>query len=110
MAEKAKLSLNAPVTFRATVAIPVAGSKPIDVEFEFRHRTKSQLTAWISERAGAPDIDSFLDMVVAWPGLTDEFNRENVDRLLETHAGAATATYIRYIDELTGAQRLRSIG
>ena len=38
-------------------------------------------------------------MVVGWE-LTDEFNKDNVELLLENHIGVALATYKVYIDQL----------
>lgn len=99
----AKLSLKAAPTFKAKVGIPVAGGKAEPVEFTFKHRTKSALDEFIQSRTDKTDVDSLLDMVEAWD-LADEFNRENVELLLENYAGAAVAAYRVYIDELIQAK------
>lgn len=100
----AKLKLVANPTFRASVGIPLAGGDPVAVEMEFKHRTKTQLDEWIKSRDDKPDIDSFMDMVVAWPGLDDPFTRENVETLLENYIGTALASYRVYVEELVGAR------
>ncbi len=95
----ARLALNAAPTFTAKVGIPVAGAEPVPVAFTFRHRTRSALDEFIKTRADKADTDTFLDMVIGWD-LEDEFNRENVERLLENYIGTALAAYRVYVDEL----------
>lgn len=95
----ARLALNAAPTFQAKVGIPVAGGDPVPVVFTFRHRTRTQLDEFIKSRAEVQDIDTFMEMVVGWD-LEDEFNRENVERLLENYIGTALATYRVYVDQL----------
>lgn len=99
----AKLKLIAEPTFRAKVGIPTAGGEAIDVEMTFKHRTKTQLDEFVNSRADKPDSESFMEMVTGWE-LPDEFNRENVDLLLENYIGAALATYRVYIDQLVQAK------
>lgn len=99
----AKLKLIANPTFRAKVAIPVAGGEPVEVEFVFRHRTKTDLDAWIAARTDKSDPDSFMEMVESW-GLDDPYTRENVEALLENYIGTALATYRVYIDQLVQAK------
>jgi hypothetical protein len=103
----AKLKLTANPTFKAKVGIPVAGEKPVEVEMEFKHRTKSALNEFIETRAGKTDLESFLDMVVGWE-LTDEFNNDSVETLLENYAGAGLATFETYINQLVQARTKNS--
>ena len=100
----AKLKLTSDPTFKALVQIPIAGGEPVPIEMEFRHRTKTALDEWIKSREGKSDVDSFLDMIVSWPGLEDEFNKANVELLLENRIGTALATYRTYVEELVGAR------
>jgi Phage tail assembly chaperone len=99
-----KLKLVADPTFKSTVPIPVAGAAPVEIEFEFRHRTKSALKEWVESRTNRSDLDSFLDMVTAWPGLEDEFNRANAELLLENYGGTSVATFRVYIEQLVQAK------
>jgi hypothetical protein len=98
-----KLKLNAAPTFRAVVAIPVAGESAIPVEMTFKHRTKKALSEFANSRAEKTDAETFLDMVVDWD-LEDEFTPAHADVLLENYIGAALATYRTYIDELVQAK------
>jgi hypothetical protein len=96
----AKLSLKASPSFTARVEIPVAGGKSIPVNFNFKHRTKTQLAEWVQARSGKTDDESFLDMVEGWD-LEDEFSPENISFLLENYIGSALAVYHAYLEELT---------
>lgn len=95
----AKIQLKANPTFKAKVPVPVAGGDPVDVEMEFKHRTKTQLEEFTNSREGKTDAETFLEMVVGWE-LDDALTTENVDLLLEHRMGAGLATYKKYIDEL----------
>lgn len=95
----AKFALKADPTFVAPVDFPVAGGESVAVKITFKHRTKTALEEFIEKRAGREDADMFVDMVVGWD-LDDEFNRGNVETLLENRMGVAVAVYRAYIDEL----------
>jgi len=95
-----KLTLVAEPTFKAKVAIPVAGlSGPVEIIFEFKHRTKSDLAKWMEGAKDRLDIDSVMGTVVGW-GFDDEFSRDNVQLLLENHHGASRAIASKYLSEL----------
>lgn len=98
-----KLKLIADPTFKSDVGIPVAGAEPVDVAFTFKHRTKDALDEFVASRAGKTDVESFMDMVVAWD-FEDEFNKESVALLLQNRIGVALATYRKYVDELVSAK------
>lgn len=104
----AKLKLVANPTFKANVGIPVAGGEPVQVEFTFKHRTKTELETWIKSRADKSDVDSFLEMVVGWE-LEEAFGRESVELLLENYIGSALATYLVYVDQLLQAKIKNSV-
>ncbi len=95
----AKIQQKADPTFKVKVPFPVAGGPAVDVELEFRHRTKKQLEEFAETRKGKTDAETFLEMVVGWE-LDDELNAENVSLLLEHRMGAGLAAYTKYIDEL----------
>lgn len=100
----AKLTLKAAPTFRAKVGIPVPGGSPVQVEFVFKHRTKSEVDKFMNSRAGVSDLDSIMDIIEGWD-LAEPFDREGVELLLENYAGAALALYVAYVDELLQAKR-----
>ena len=99
----AKLALVANPTFKAKVPIPVAGGVAVEVEFTFKHRTKTALDEFIKSRADKSDAESFMAMVEGWE-LEDAFNAENVEVLLQNYIGTALATYRVYVDQLVQAK------
>lgn len=99
----AKLKLNPEPTFKAKVGIPVPGSRPAEVLFTFKHRTRDEVIAWVEGSRDATDVDSVLDVVVGWE-LEDEFNRENVERLCNNYPGSGLVIISTYLDELRGAR------
>jgi len=94
-----RLKLVADPKFRAKVAIPLAGGDPVEVEFVFKHRTRTALKEFIESRAGVSDIDTLFEIACGWE-LEDEFSKENLNTLLENYAGSALAIYQTYRDEL----------
>lgn len=99
----AKLKLNPEPTFKAKVGIPVPGSRPAEVLFTFKHRTRDEVIAWVEGSRDATDVESVLDVVVGWE-LEDEFNRENVERLCNNYPGSGLVIISAYLDELRGAR------
>lgn len=99
----AKLSLSAAPTFVAKVGIPVAGAEPAMVELTFRHRTRSALSAWLEQGKDRADVDAILDLASGWD-LPDEFNRDNVETLVQNYIGAPAVLVDFYIKELTKAK------
>jgi hypothetical protein len=99
----AKLQLKAEPTFQASVGIPVAGGEAVPVLLTFKHRTRTELDAFIKSRPKKSDAESFMDMVQGWD-LEDEFTEANVKTLLENYIGAALATFHAYIDQLVQAK------
>ena len=96
-----RLSLTPAPTFKATARVPVPGGEPADIVCTFRHRSRSELTELFDGKP--PDGDYLMAILVGWD-LDDEFNRENVDRLIEMHHGAPTAISEVYLTELTGGR------
>ena len=99
----AKLKLNPEPTFKAKVGIPVPGSRPAEVLFTFKHRTRDEVLAWVEGSHDATDVESVLDVVVGWE-LEDEFNRDNVERLCNNYPGSGLVIVSAYLDELRGAR------
>ena len=100
----AKIKLEADPTFKAQVAIPVPGSEsPALVEFTFKHRTRTEVLAWLDAAKDADDVQSVMDCVAAWE-MDDALTAENVKRLCENYMGAGNAIVATYLNELRGAR------
>lgn len=99
-----QLSLNPPSTFKAKAAIPMAGGKPVEVEFEFKHRTKTEADEFRDSLSDMDDVSAVEAMLVGW-SLADEFTSENVRRLVESYPGSAFAIGAAYLRELYGLKK-----
>lgn len=114
---KAKITLTPPATFSAPVEIHMPGGKVGEIEFKFKHRTKSaikELLATFAAPAGADDeakaafvapedVDVIMDLASGWD-LDEPFNRETVERMTEVYVGSAQAVINAYLSELSGAR------
>lgn len=100
---KPKFSLTASPTFKAKVAIPVAGGKPVDVEFTFKHRTREAFKKFVEGLADREDVETILDIASGWD-LEDAFDAESLEQLVENHIGSGLAIIQSYIFELTAAK------
>lgn len=99
----AKLKLKADPTFKAKVAIPVAGAEPAEVEFTFKHRTREDLEAFIQASAARSDADTVMEMASGWE-LADAFTKENVELLAANYIAAPRAVFDKYVEELVKAR------
>lgn len=91
-------------TFRAKVAIPVPGAPSVKVEFEFRHKPKDELLAFLQATQGRDDIDVLLDVVVRWWDVDEDFSRESLNKLVQNYPGAGAAILGLYAKELADAR------
>lgn len=99
----AKLSIVAAPTFKAPVAIPVAGSEPVNVDFTFKHRTRAQMKEFIDTRADKSDAESLVDMLAGWD-FAEPLTVENAETMLQNYQGAAIVAYKKYVEELSQAK------
>jgi hypothetical protein len=123
----AKLTLNGNPTFKAKVGIPVPGSEPVDVEFEFKHKTRTEFAAYISaarlpEDAPEVTIDNLetvtaesikrdakriMEIAVGWE-LDDPFTTESVESFINKYDGSSPEIMATYGRELQQAKRKNS--
>jgi hypothetical protein len=97
------LKLNASPTFFSKVDIQVPGGKSEPVKFEFKHKTKDQLNAWLKGGEDRDDVEVILDIAVGWD-LAEPFTSEHVTVLVQNYIGSASAVIEKYITELTKAR------
>ena len=104
MAGKIKFTLNPQPTFKKEVKMPIPGAGFVDVEFTFKHRSKSEFKEFM-ELAKDQDDDTALVMDVAsgWE-LQEPFDKEHVEKLVDSYVGAARAIFTTYVDELIKAR------
>lgn len=99
----AKLSLTAAPTFKATVAIPIAGAKPAEVEFTFKHRTRDQFREFTENLGKREDIEVVMDIASGWD-LDEPFSKESAEKMIQMYIGSAFAILNTYMAELSGAR------
>ena len=106
----AKLQLIVRPTFKAKVAIAVAGGDSVDVEFEFKHRTKDALEAFVKAGEGRSDVKMLTEMATGWDvegeelGKTAKFDDANIELFFQNYLGAPVAIYEAYLRELVKAK------
>lgn len=100
---KIRLSLDAAPTFNAPVKVPVPGGGTTPVQFTFKGRTKSDFQTFIDTLKGRDDIDVLMDIACGWE-LSDPFDKDHVEKMLENYIGSGLAVIQTYIAELTGAR------
>jgi len=100
---KQKFNLNPNPTFKAKVAIPVAGGKSADIEFTFKHRSKDALKDFIDEMKEKEDLELLQDLVTGWD-IDDPFDAESLEKLVQNYPGSALAIYQAYMVEMSGAR------
>lgn len=98
-----KFKLDPSPTFKATVQIPVHGGDSIPVVFEFKHRTRDQMDEFYKPKKARAVEEQAMDMLAGWE-LDDEFNAENVAKLLQNYMGAAAALVTAYVTEMMQAR------
>lgn len=99
---KIKLQLTANPTFKADVAIPIAGAAPVKVQFTFKHRNKEALKEFFDTMGDKDDPSLVMEMCSGWE-LDDAFDVENVQKLVSEYVGSAAAILETYIAQSTGA-------
>ena len=105
-----KLLLQPAPTFQAPVLIPVAGAEPARVIFTFRHRTRSELRAFVAGLGDyASDADLIQAMSTGWD-LADVWTPANVELLVENHVAAPSAILDVYLDQLARGREKNSAG
>lgn len=94
------ISLIAPPTFKYIVDIPRPGDAPAPVDFEFKHRTKGDLTAFIAGLgdSGLSDDGLVMEIAVNWDGPDKAFSPEAVAALCENYPRAAVSIWEGYLE------------
>lgn len=93
--------LKANPTFRAKVAIHVPGGESGEIEFEFRHKARDDLKAFLSKADKRKPEDVIMDIAVGWDA-DAEFGKDSVTLLTQQFHAAAGAIVDKYLDELMG--------
>lgn len=95
------LKLDPAPTFKATVNIPVAGSKEgADIVCEFVHMTKDAYAAWAAREESMTDAERGLEILKSWQGPDQPFSAESLGKLFQNYPGSAYAITFKFATEL----------
>ena len=97
----AKFKLVADPTFKCKVLIPRAGQEDGEIELTFKHYIKDTLIELENELQNKPEIDFVMKLVSGW-NLNEEFNKENMNILLNNYPAAIRAIMSSYYKEMLG--------
>ena len=97
----AKFKLVADPTFKCKVLIPRAGQEDGEIELTFKHYIKDTLIELENELQNKPEIDFVMKLVSGW-SLNEEFNKENMNILLNNYPAAIQAITSTYYKEMLG--------
>jgi hypothetical protein len=88
--------------FAASVPITVPGQlAPVSVDFVFRHRSRESINELLRDIQGRNDADVLNELIVAWPGIEEDYNRENLAVFLGNYPAAAGEIFSGYLAALT---------
>lgn len=97
-----KFKLQPDPTFTKKVGVPVHGQGTIDVSFTFKHRTREEFNEFTASSKDIEDVDYILAVATGWD-LEQEFNRENINTLVQNYMGAPGAIAVTYTQEILGS-------
>lgn len=101
MSKKFKLDPNP--TFDAMVPVPIHGKGTENVRFTFKHMTKDQLAEVSASAQGMTEVESIKAVATGWE-LEDEFNDDNIKKLIQNYQGAGSAIVSTYLEEIRQAR------
>lgn len=91
--------LNPEPTFRVSVPIPVPGAADMELEVEFRHKTRDELQAFFTGFQDRTDVECLMEIVAGWHNCETPFSREALETLLQNYPKANTAILGKYSAE-----------
>jgi hypothetical protein len=106
--------LNPSPTFKAPIALSQPGvEKPLEVPFEFRHKTTEQIADWLARAPGRSDPDVLHEVIVGWSVVDDRgeavaYSHTNLATLLNNYPTAKGEIFAGYLAELTKAKAKNS--
>lgn len=86
------------------MAIPVHGGESVELSFEFKHRTRDQLSELMKGIEKRKDVELMEDVLAGWE-LDDPFGKDSIELLCQNFVGAPREILGTYITEITQARR-----
>lgn len=103
-------NLNPAPTFKAKVPLSVPGvAQPLEVEFTFRHKTRTAVEKWAADYVDNPGADTLHQVIADWTVTQDgepvPYSHSALAELLERYTPARSEISDAYLIELTRAKR-----
>jgi hypothetical protein len=99
----AKFKLNPNPTFKRKVGLTDHDGSVVELELEFRHRSRAAVQTLPSEIKDKTDAEILLLLAAGWE-LSDEFNLANATVLCDNYLSAAEEILTGYLAALQGAR------
>lgn len=103
-------NLNPSPTFKAKVPLSVPGmAQPLEVEFTFKHKTRTAVEKWATEYVANPGADTLGEVIADWSlkrdGEAVPYSHSALAELIEAYIPARAEISDAYLNELTRAKR-----
>ena len=103
-------NLNPAPTFKALVPLSVPGvAQPLEVEFTFRHKTRTAVEAWAARYVDKPGAETLAEVIEGWAlkqdGEAVPYTFTALSELIEAYTPARAEISDAYLIELTRAKR-----
>lgn len=93
--------------FQAVVQLTVPGSpKPAPVTFNFRHKGRRELNAWLHAATGKPHAEVMAEVIDAWAGVQRPdgspvpYTPEALAQVLDAYPASGDEIFQAYLDAL----------
>lgn len=98
-----KFKLQPNPTFKRKVGLTAHDGSVVELEVEFKHRTRTALQEFPAEIKGKDDADIVLLVATGWE-LEDAFGPETVKTLCDNYLSAAEEILTAYLGAIQGAR------
>jgi len=92
--------LNPNPTFKATITIPMPDAEDGKITFEFKHKGRKALQAFVDSLNSADktrdDEDALGELIVGWSGVDEKYSPEALSILLDAYPSASRAIFEGY--------------
>lgn len=93
-------------TFTTKVSLSVPGSdKPASIEVEFKHLSRPKIKAFFEGLEGKTDAEALSEIMVGWSGPDGDFNRDNLQALLDNYPASGGELFDAFRRDLMEARQ-----
>jgi hypothetical protein len=89
-------------TFWATVTVRVPGGTG-QFDLQFKYLRLAERERYAKDLEGKSNLDALAELIADWRGIDADYNRDNLEQLLNEYPDAVRAITACYWGEVTGA-------